>query len=60
MDGRRPWCTRLRGRNRKTVTHKSTQCNLFVSYRSDGHIKKIRTFCRNLTCRRHSATCGVE
>src|SRR6516162_7737467 len=60
MDGRRPWWTRLRGRNRKTVTYKSTQCNLFVTYREEGHIKKIRTFCGNLTCRRHSAAYGVE
>ena len=60
MDGRRPWWTRLRGRKRKNVTHKSTECNLFVPYRSEDHIKKIRTFCGNLTCRRHSATCGME
>jgi len=60
MDGRRPWWTRLRGRNRRTVTHKSTECNLFVPYRSEDHIKKIRTFCGNLTCRRHTATYGVE
>ena len=39
MDGRRPWRTRLSGRNRKTVTHESTQCDLFVKCREeDGRI----------------------
>ena len=45
VDGRRPSWTRLSGRNRKTVTHKSIQCNLFVTLCKEDHIKKIRTFC---------------
>jgi hypothetical protein len=49
VDGRRPSWTRLSGRDRKTVTHKSIQCNLFVTLCKEDHIKKIRTFCGRLS-----------
>ena len=44
MDDRRRCWTRLSGRNRKTVTHKSTQCNLFVTNREEDHIKRLEPF----------------